>query len=74
MFSQDYNAMKNHYFLIQIGHMIAQFLEAGFRRLEALAKLPQRQIFENAKEAFRTLLLTEADFESVSQLTQHRLR
>ena len=26
MFSENYTAMKNHYFLIQIGHMIAQLL------------------------------------------------
>ena len=66
--------MKNHYFLIQIGHMIAQFLEAGFRRITALAKIPDCQLFENVKEAFRTILLTDADQESVRLLMQHRLR
>ena len=28
LYSKDYNAMKCHYFLIQIGHMIAQILDA----------------------------------------------
>ncbi|HJC74406.1 MAG TPA: transposase, partial [Candidatus Mediterraneibacter faecavium] len=27
-FSHDYQGMKNHYYLIQIGHMIAQIIEA----------------------------------------------
>jgi hypothetical protein len=74
MFSKDYTAIKNHYFLIQIGHMIAQFLEAGLRRLTALAKMPTYQLFENVKEAFRTMLLTEVNHETVIQLKQHRLR
>ena len=26
-FSHDYQGMKNHYYLIQIGHMIAQIIE-----------------------------------------------
>lgn len=29
MFSKNYKAMKNHYFLIQIAHMISQLLENG---------------------------------------------
>ena len=74
MFSENYNAMKNHYFLIQIGHMIAQFLEAGLRCLTALAKMPAFQLFVNMNEAFRTLLLTEADFASVGAQKQYRLR
>ena len=28
LFSQNYQAIKNHYFLIQIGHMISQILES----------------------------------------------
>ena len=27
-YSHDYQGMKNHYYLIQIGHMIAQIIEA----------------------------------------------
>ena len=72
MFSKNYTAMKNQYFLIQIGHMIAQFLEAGLRRLKALAKLPALSIFGNLKEAFRTLLLTDADYELIKQRQQYR--
>jgi len=74
MFSENYTAMKNHYFLIQIGHMIAQFLEAGLRQLTALKKMSACQLFENVKEAFRTLLLTDADYKSIFLLKQLRLR
>jgi hypothetical protein len=73
MFSENYTAMKNHYFLIQIGHMIAQFLEAGLRRLEDLAKIPTYKLFDTVKEAFRTVLLTAEDRCTVDQLTQYRL-
>jgi hypothetical protein len=72
-FSEDYTAMKNHYFLIQIGHMIAQLLEVGLRRLEALTKMPSCKLIEDVKEAFRTVLLTDADSCLVNQLTQYRL-
>ena len=74
MFSENYTAMKNHYFLIQIGHMVAQFLEAGLRRLKALAKLPALSIFGCLKEAFRTLLLTDADYELIKQRQQYRFQ
>ena len=74
MFSKDYIAIKNHYFLIQIGHMIAQFLEAGLRRLMALAKLPAHQLFDSIREAFRTESLTDMDAKLVKIQTQHRLR
>ena len=33
-FSHDYQGMKNHYYLIQIGHMIAQIIEAWERLWE----------------------------------------
>ena len=74
MFSEDYNAMQNHYYLIQIGHMISQFLEAGLRKIRALENLSCYQIFEDIKESFRTMVLTDEDAESVAQLTQYRIR
>ena len=73
MFSETYMAMKNHYFLIQIGHMIGQLLAVGLRRLTALTKMASCSLFEAVKEAFRTVPLTEADSASVYQLTQYRL-
>jgi hypothetical protein len=73
LFSENYTAMKNHYYLIQIGHMIAQFLAASMRRLTALATTTTRRLFDEAKEAFRTQLLTDADRYAVEQVKQHRL-
>jgi len=73
MFSENYTAMKNHYFLIQIGHMISQFLEMGLRRLTSLAKVPTRILFDNVKESFLTVSLTESDTYSIMRLTHYRL-
>lgn len=74
MFSENYTAMKNHYFLIQIGHMIAQILEVGIRRVCELSQIATTRIFALLKEAFRTLLLTDEDETCVNQQTQYRLR
>ena len=74
MFSENYNAMKNHYFLIQIGHMIAQLFEAGIRCLAALSKIPAVQIFMDLKETFRTTILTDTDLDSINQNIRYRLQ
>jgi len=74
MFSENYTAMKNHYFLIQIGHMIAQLLELGIRRLRELSKMATSLIFAEVKEAFRTMILTDEDAAHVHLQTQYRLR
>ena len=74
MFSENYTAMKNHYFLIQIGHMIAQLLELGIRRLCELSKMATVRIFALVKEAFRTMILTDEDEAHVHLQTQYRLR
>ena len=47
-FSYDYQGMKNHYYLIQIGHMIAQILEAW----ESLLK----KVKESREQKHRLLL------------------
>ena len=41
-FSHDYQGMKNHYYLIQIGHMIAQIIEA-WERLWKKVKQSRKQ-------------------------------
>lgn len=41
-FSQDYQGMKNHYYLIQIGHMIAQIIE-GWEKLWEKVKQSREQ-------------------------------
>ena len=72
MFSKNYTAMKNHYYLIQIGHMISQLLEAGLRRLRALASLAASRIIADVKESFRNTTLNEEDVKTVNQRTQYR--
>jgi hypothetical protein len=74
MFSQDYNAIKNHYFLIQIGHMISQLLECGLRVLEALSRISTRQLMAEVKESFRTVILNDEDEESVKRRQQYRFQ
>ena len=74
MFSENYTAMKNHYYLIQIGHMIAQFVELGLRRLKALETTSAQTLFADIKEVFRTVLLTDADSEFVKRRVQYRFQ
>jgi len=74
LFSRNYNAMKNHYFLIQIGHMIAQFLEAGLRQLTELSKVSSCSLFGLLKESLRTVSLTALDYEVVEVRRQYRFR
>ena len=69
---KSYTAMKNHYFLTQIGHMIAQLLEAGLKRIEALANVATTRLIEAIKEAFRTKPLTDDDEALVNRRTQYR--
>ena len=52
MFSKKYTAMKNHYFLLQIGHMIAQLLEAGIRCLRALATVASSRVLAESDLGF----------------------
>jgi len=74
MFSQTYNAIKNHYFLIQIGHMIAQLFEAGIRLLKSLAKISTSQIFADLKTSFQTVTLDNTHFDEALRRTQYRFQ
>jgi len=52
MFSKDYQAMKNHYFLIQIGHMVSQVLESWkkiWKNVKQSIEQKHRRIFESFK-------------------------
>lgn len=46
-YSKDYEALKNHYYLIQIGHMIAQILEGW----ESLWKGIRQSLAEASKDS-----------------------
>jgi hypothetical protein len=72
IFCEDYNAIKNHYFLIQIGHMISQLLEYGLRSLTALSRMSARQIMSDVMAVFKMVLLNEEDSENVKRRCRYR--
>ncbi len=52
MYSKDYNGMKNHYYLIQIGHMIAQIMEAWkkvWEKIKQSREQKHKRILESIK-------------------------
>ena len=74
IFCRDYNAIKNHYFLIQIGHMISQLLEYGLRSLTALSKIASNRLIADVKESFRSAALNTEDEEAVKRRYQYRFQ
>ena len=71
MFSKNDNAIKNHYLLIQIGHMIAQFIENALE-LWKLIKVPSCHIAELIKQSFQTTILSDTDINLFNQKNQYR--
>jgi len=71
LFSKDYTAMKNHYLLIQIGHMIAQFVQEIIHLWKAI-KAPSYQVFQIIKQSFLTTPLVASDILSITQRRQYR--
>ena len=71
LFSKNYIAMKNHYFLIQIGHMIAQFFENALDIWKSI-RAPDYMIFQIVKKAFQESILTETDILSFDCQRQYR--
>ena len=63
----DYQAIKNHYLLVQISDILRQLLENGSAALKEL-KLGIKEISSRMLESFRTDPLTSED---ISQLNQH---
>ena len=58
MYSRDYQGIKNHYYLIQIGHMIAQIMEA-IEKLWKKVKQSKEQKHQRILESWKTELLSE---------------
>lgn len=58
LFSRDYQAIKNHYFLIQIGHMISQVMEA-WKKLWEKAGLDLSEKHARLLESFKSIRLSE---------------
>lgn len=53
MYSRQYQGMKNHYYLIQIGHMIAQVMEAWenlWKKVKQSREQKHRRILESWKQ------------------------
>ena len=60
LFSKDYTAMKNHYLLTQIGHMIGQFYEHALE-IWKLIKMPAYEIYQSLKQSFKSYALKKED-------------
>jgi hypothetical protein len=63
LFSKDYAAMKNHYILIQLGYMIAQFLEESLP-IWKTAKMTSYDIADRFRVAFQSTWLCGEDARS----------
>lgn len=72
MFSRNYQAMKNHYLLIQIGHMISQIIEA-WKCLWDKIKLSIEQKHIKILDSFKQDRLKEC-LELIEKPIQIRLR
>ncbi len=63
LFSRNYQALKNHYYLIQIGHMISQVLEA-WEKLWKKATLSLSEKHSRIFESFQNIKLSEHRHET----------
>lgn len=70
-FSHHHIAMKNHYFLIQIAHIIRQLYEVGVKVLKEFKK-SLKNISDALLEDFRTKILLPSDFDDIG--TAHQIR
>ncbi len=59
LFSKNYQGIKNHYYLIQIGHMIAQIMERWGRLWEGM-HLSMEQKHQKILESFQAVRLKES--------------
>ena len=71
VFSRNYTAMKNHYYLIQIAHMISQIFEKS-SIIYKQTKLSTKEMFKKLKSKFIEHLITDEDIESSKARFQAR--
>lgn len=71
LFSKNYQGIKNHYYLIQIGHMISQVMEAWEKLWEG-TRLSICQKHQRIMESFKTVRLKE--YEGTKKRMQIRLQ
>ena len=53
LYSKNYQALKNHYYLLQIGHMISQCMEAWekiWKKVKQSLEQKHRRLLESMKE------------------------
>ena len=72
MFSENYNAIKIHYYLIQIAHTICQLLEYGCDAMKIL-KLGKKQFHKALYECFKSFILTPVDLLDAEKPRKIRL-
>lgn len=70
-FSKDYNAMKNHYLLAQIAHIIRQLMENGIEIFRKYKKTLKNISFE-LLEIFRNRILSKNEIEEIYSKCQIR--
>jgi hypothetical protein len=68
LFSKNGRAMKNHYYLIQIGHMISQLMELMCRKIVPRSSI--EWIHEKIKQYFQTIPIGDFDMLEI----KYRLR
>ena len=66
LFSRNYQAMKNHYYLIQIGHMIAQIMDA-WKALWEDIRQSKEQKHRRILESWKTQRLSDCDLQAPSR-------
>lgn len=66
-YSENYNGMKNHYYLIQIGHMIGQLME-NWKKIWEKTRVSQREKHQMLLESFKKDLLKERYKEETQDL------
>ena len=71
VFSENYNAMKNHYLLAQIAHIIRQLMENGIK-IYKNHKKKLKDISAKLFELFRTRILTKEEIKEATQKCQIR--
>ena len=66
LFSRNYQAMKNHYYLIQIGHTIAQIMDA-WESLWKSVRQSKEQKHKRILESWKTQRLSDFDLQTPSR-------
>lgn len=68
---KDYNAMKNHYLLVQIADILRQLFECGYELIRSL-KATIKEISSRILESFRRDTLTSEDITKLNKRMQIR--